>query len=183
MRAAALLATATGELEDAGKWSPLSSELSGVYDKCFGGGLAHGYEGYSVLWSCGIDLFSSTKVHSQFGSIRAQKPEGWGYFPLAPAHQGLLMGSRETGYGTLVLRLDHEQMRGRFASDEGGGSGSGGWYRARTTWPCNKERPGDNLSVAMPHGRAIADLGLLMQDSIVREDDDPLVLLAGIAPK
>jgi hypothetical protein len=183
LRAAALLASAAGKLEDAKKWSALSRELFDVYDERFGNDLAHEYGSYSVLWPCRIYPFSSTKARSQFGSIGAQKPESWRYFPLATAHQGLLAGNREAGYGTLAIHLDHEQMRGWFAFDEGGGSASGGWYRARTTWPCNKERPGDNLSVAMPHGWAIAELWLLMRDSIVHEDDNRLVLLAGVPPE
>ena len=71
-------------------------------------------------------------------------------------------------------------MRGWYALDEGGGSGSGGWYRARTAWTHSKQKPGDNLSVAMPHGWAIAEYWLLIRDSIVFEDDGRLVLLAGV---
>ena len=71
-------------------------------------------------------------------------------------------------------------MRGWYAFDEGGGSGSGGWYRLRTTWPCNRAKPGSNDSVAMPHGWAIAEFWLLMRDSIAFEDGERLVLLAGV---
>jgi hypothetical protein len=181
MRAAALLARQVGQTEDAEKWSAVSRRLFEAYDRRFGEHLARDYGSYSVLWPCKIYPFSSRQALTQFGSIRAQKPQSWRYFPLATAHQGLLTGSREAGYGTLAVHLDHEQMRGWFAFDEGGGSSSGGWYRARTTWPCNKQRPGDNLSVAMPHGWAIAELWLLMRDCIVYEDDEQLVLLAGVA--
>jgi hypothetical protein len=183
LRAATLLARAAGAHEEAKKWSTVSDQLFHVYDRRFGNNLAHEYGSYSVLWPCKIYPFSSSQARSQFGSIGAQKPQSWRYFPLATAHQGLLTGNRDAGYGTLAIHLDHEQMRGWFAFDEGGGSASGGWYRARTTWPCNKEKPGDNLSVAMPHGWAIAELWLLMRDSIVHEDDDQLVLLAGVAPE
>ena len=183
LRAAALLASDAGESEDARKWSALSRQLFEAYDKRFGKSLAREYGSYSVLWPCKIYPFSSSQARSQFGAIGAQNSQSWRYFPLATAHQGLLAGSREAGYGTLAIHLDHQQMRGWFAFDEGGGSASGGWYRARTTWPCNKQRPGDNLSVAMPHGWAIAELWLLLRDCIVHEDEDRLVLLAGIAPE
>ena len=183
MRAAALLARAAGETADEVKWSALSHQLFDEYDHRFGNDLAHGYGNYSVLWPCRIYPPSSAKARAQFGSTGAQMPQSWRYFPLATAHQSLLAGNREAGFGTLEIHLDHEQMRGWFAFDEGGGSDSGGWYRARTTWPCNKERPGDNLSVAMPHGWAIAEFWLLMRDSIVYENDDRLVLFAGMAPE
>lgn len=70
--------------------------------------------------------------------------------------------------------LDHEQMRGWYALDEGGRSGSGGWKHVRTTW---------DASVAMPHGWSIAELHLLLRDSLVFEDGDCLVLLAGVPPQ
>jgi hypothetical protein len=100
-----------------------------------------------------------------------QKPTGWRYFPLATAHQGLLAGNREAACATLAAHLDHEQMRGWYAFDEGGKSGAGGWRFARTTW---------NGDVAMPHGWAIAEVWLLLRDSLVFEDGDRLVLLAGV---
>jgi len=84
-----------------------------------------------------------------------------------------LAGNREAGYGTLELHLDHEQMRGWYAFDEGGKSGSGGWGRLRTTW---------NGNVAMPHGWAIAELWLLMRDCLAFEDAQRLVLLSGVPP-
>jgi hypothetical protein len=65
-------------------------------------------------------------------------------------------------------------MRGWYAFDEGGKSGPGGWRHARTTW---------NHNVAMPHGWAIAELWLLLRDSLIFEDSGRLVLLAGIPPE
>jgi len=113
------------------------------------------------------------RVLDQFRGIGAQKPGGWRYFPLATAHQGLLAGNREAGYRTIAAHLDHEQMRGWYAFDEGGGSGPGGWGHLRTTW---------NGSVAMPHGWAIAEMWLLLRDCLAFEDGDRLVLLAGVDP-
>lgn len=181
LRAAAVLAKAAGKESDSRRWSGLSDRFFESYDQRFGGRLTRDYGSYSVLWPCQLYPASSPKARTQFGSFGAQKPTSWRYFPLATAHQGLLAGNREAGYGTLSIHLEHEQMRGWFAFDEGGGSDSGGWYRARTTWPHNKEKPGENLSVAMPHGWAIAELWLLMRDSLVHEDGDQLVLLAGVA--
>jgi hypothetical protein len=82
-----------------------------------------------------------------------------------------LAGNREAACATLLQHLDHEQMRGWYAFDEGGKSGPGGWRFARTTW---------NSSVAMPHGWAIAEMWLLMRDCLVFEDGRRLVLLAGV---
>jgi hypothetical protein len=66
-------------------------------------------------------------------------------------------------------------MKGWYAFDEGGKSGSGGWSRLRTTW---------NGDVAMPHGWAIAEFWLLLRDCLVFEDWlQKLVLLPGIPPE
>ena len=67
-------------------------------------------------------------------------------------------------------------MRGWYAFDEGGDSGTGGWNRVRTTW--RQGKAGD----AMPHGWAVAEVCLLLRDSLAFEDNDRLVLLPGIPP-
>jgi hypothetical protein len=64
-------------------------------------------------------------------------------------------------------------MKGWYAFDEGGKSGSGGWDRVRTTW---------NGNVAMPHGWAIAELWLLIRDCLAFENNQHLVLLSGVPP-
>jgi len=92
---------------------------------------------------------------------------------LARAHQGLLAGSRTAGHGTVNSHLNHLQMRDWYLFDEGGKSGSGGWKHARTNW---------NHSVAMPHGWSVAELWLLIRDSLLFEDGEQLVLLGGIPP-
>ena len=75
-------------------------------------------------------------------------------------------------------------MQGWYAFDEGGRSSSGGWHRVRTNWTRNVDKPGANMSVAMPHGWAISELWLLMRDCLLFEDDkDRIVLLAGIPPE
>ncbi len=183
LNAAALLARALGQADEASRWENLSSKLLSAYSERFGANLGREYGSYSVLWPCGLFPYDSAAAQSAFAAVGARKPESWRYFPLATAHQGLLAGNRDAGYGTLALHLDHEQMRGWYAFDEGGGSDSGGWQRARTTWPHNKEKPGDNLSVAMPHGWAIAEFWLLMRDCLAYEDAGRLVLLAGVAPQ
>ncbi len=180
LRGAGDLAGALSIAEDAAEWRKLANSLFAAYDSKFGTRLPRQYGGYSVLWPCRLYSTASGRAWEQFRSVGAQKPESWRYFPLARSHQGLLAGNRAGGYGTLAIHLQHEQMRGWYAFDEGGGSGSGGWYRARTTWTHSKEKPGDNLSVAMPHGWAIAEFWLLMRDSLAFEDGHRLVLLAGI---
>jgi hypothetical protein len=62
-------------------------------------------------------------------------------------------------------------MQHWYAFDEGGKSGSGGWGHLRTKW---------NGSVAMPHGWAIAEVHLLIRDCLAYEDEDRLVLFAGV---
>jgi hypothetical protein len=120
-------------------------------------------------------LYSYTegKGHLAFKGIGAQGPGGWRYFPLATAHQGLLAVNRKAGHGTIDKHLENPQCVGWYAFDEGGGSGQGGWKYYRTTW-----KPG----VAMPHGWAIAELWLLIRDSLVFEDRDRLVLFGGVSP-
>ncbi len=173
LRSAAILADALGLSSEAVKWTKLAARLLEAYDNKFGGNPGKGYGGFSVLWPCRLYPIDSGKAYEQFKGYGKQNPSGWRYFPLAKAHQGLLAGNREAGYGTLQLHLDHEQMRGWYAFDEGGRSGSGGWGHVRTTW---------NSSVAMPHGWAIAEVWLLMRDCLVFEANQWLVLLSGVPP-
>jgi len=173
LRSAAILADALGLSSEAIQWKNLSTRLLQTYDEKFGGNLGKGYGSYSVLWPCRLYPIDEGKAYEQFKDYGKQNPGGWRYFPLARAHQGLLAGNRKAGYGTLQLHLDHEQMRGWHAFDEGGRSGSGGWGHVRTTW---------NGSVAMPHGWAIAEVWLLLRDCLVFETEQRLVLLSGIPP-
>jgi hypothetical protein len=144
-----------------------------TYDEKFGDNLGKEYGSYSVLWPCRLYPPDSGMAHKQFKEIGGQEPDGWRYFALAKAHQGLLAGNRQAGYGTIQQHLEHEQMKSWYAFDEGGKSGSGGWGNLRTTW---------NGNVAMPHGWAIAELWLLMRDCLVFENDQRLVLMPGIPP-
>jgi len=170
---AASLADAIGESAEAAKWRTLAGRLLETYDEKFGDNLGNQYGSYSVLWPCRLYPVDSGRAHEQFKEISGQEPGGWRYFALARAHQGLLAGNRQAGYSTLQRHLEHEQMKGWYAFDEGGKSGSGGWGRVRTTW---------NGNVAMPHGWAIAELWLLIRDCLVFENDQHLVLLSGIPP-
>jgi len=174
MRAAALLADAAGKPDEARTWRSLADELFARYDQRFGGKLPEKYGSYSVLWPCRLYPYDNGKAFEQFRGIGAQKPSGWRYFPLATAHQGLLAGNRDAGHKTLAMHLEHEQLRGWYAFDEGGRSGSGGWPHVRTTW---------NGDVAMPHGWAIAEMQLLLRDSLLFEDGGKLVLFAGVPPE
>ena len=168
---AAMLAEMAGNVSDAIAWHELASDLATVYDSKFGRSLTNGYGSYAVLWPC--RLYPLGKAE-QFASIGAQEPGGWSYFPLARAHQGLLAGNRSAGFGTLNAHFDREQMRGWFLLDEGGESGVGAWNHARTRW-----KQGTN-SVAMPHGWAIAEMQLLLRDSLLFEDASRLILFGGV---
>jgi len=180
LRSAAILAEAHGNTNDATTWRSLADSLFQLYDDKFGSDPGKGYGNYSVLWPC--RLYPLGKAE-KFRGIGAKASRSWRYFPLATAHQGLLAGNREAGYGTVSLHLDEEQMRGWYAFDEGGGSSSGGWHRLRTNWTRSVEEPGANLSVAMPHGWAISELWLLMRDCLMFEDDrGRIILLGGVSP-
>ena len=171
LRAAAALAEGMGRSGDAARYSAFAAELFQQYDDTYGSNLPDKYGSYCVLWPCRLYPFTEGRAYEQFRGLGPQEPKSWRYFPLARAHQGLLAGSRQAGYGTLDLHLDHPQMRNWYAFDEGGKSGSGGWQHLRTTW---------NVSVAMPHGWAIAEVHLLIRDCLVHEDGQRLVLFAGI---
>jgi len=173
LRAAAVLARAAGRDEDAAESDDLAEKLVHGYDERFGARLPAGYGNYCVLWPCRLYPLEEGKAFEQFQSNGATRPGGWRYFALARAHQGLLAGNREAGWKTIANHLAHPQMQGWYVFDEGGRSGQGGWRFARTTW-----KPG----VAMPHGWAIAEMWLLLRDSLVYEDGDRLVLLAGVPP-
>jgi len=174
LRATAMLARAADKENDAVKWAALAEKLMAGYDGAFGDRLPDGYGNYAVLWPCRLYPLATGKACEQFRGNGATRPGGWRYFALAKAHQGLLAGNRAAGYMTLANHLDHPQMHGWYAFDEGGRSGSGGWRFARTTW---------KSSVAMPHGWAIAEVWLLLRDCLVVEHGDRLRLLAGIAPE
>jgi len=168
---AAALAKALEKKDDAKEWADLADALLAAYQGRFAADLGKGYGSYCVLWPCRLFPLDSGPAYERFKKTGAQKPSGWRYFPLATAHQGLLAGNREAAAETLATHLDHEQMRGWYAFDEGGKSGSGGWQYARTTW---------DPSVAMPHGWAIAEMWLLLRDALLFEDGDRLVLLGGV---
>jgi hypothetical protein len=171
IHAAALLAQALGRSDDVARYEAFATELFEKYDRGYGANLADKYGSYCVLWPCRLYPFAEGDAFEQFQGLGPQKPESWRYFPLARAHQSLLAGNREAGYRTLEYHLDEPQMRGWYAFDEGGKSGSGGWGYLRTTW---------NGSVAMPHGWAVAEMHLLLRDCLAFEDGNRLVLFAGI---
>ena len=171
LRAAAELARAAGQEKAAAEYAQLAGQLMAKYDKQFGGRLANGYGSYSVLWPCRLYRPDRGTAHEQFKAVGPQGPGGWRYFALARAHQGLVTGNRAAGHETIRRHLDHPQMRGWYVFDEGGKSGSGGWSHVRTTW---------KSSVAMPHGWAVAELHLLLRDSLAFECDRRLVLFAGV---
>jgi hypothetical protein len=171
IQAAAWLAQGMDRAEDSAQHEALVVELLTRYDRKYGAHLPDRYGSYCVLWPCRLYPFAQSRVFKQFRGLGPQKPESWRYFPLARAHQSLLAGNREAGYRTLEYHLDESQMRGWYACDEGGKSGSGGWGHLRTTW---------NGSVAMPHGWAIAEVHLLLRDCLAFEDGNRLVLFAGM---
>lgn len=187
LRAAALMASALNNEADLRRWQTLGDQLMSVYDEKYGPDLrAHEYADYCVLWPCALYPYDRGRAWQQFKDVGAQQPGNWRYFPLATAHQGLLAGNREAGYRTLEAHLKHPQMQGWYAFDEyeqGPGSASGSWPKVRTNWPNDRQKPGENRSVAMPHGWAIAEMWLLMRDALVYERGNQLVLLAGIAPE
>jgi len=174
LRAAAMLAKAVGNDDDATQWETLAASLMEAYDQSFGDKLPRAYGNYSVLWPCRLYPFDRGKAHDQFRRNGATRPDGWRYFALAKAHQGLLTGNREAGYRTVANHLNHPQMHGWYVFDEGGRSGSGGWRFAKTTW---------TSSVAMPHGWAIAEMWLLLRDCLIYEDADRLHLFRGVPPE
>lgn len=188
LRGAAYLAEAAGRADDAKRWRDLAERLFAGYEQKFGADLrAKEYGNYSVLWPCRLYPLHDSNGAAQFRPVGAQKPASWRYFPLATAHQGLLAGNREAGYQTLEWHLAHPQMRGWYVFDEfedgvGSPSGEFRWPDVRTTWPRDPAKPGENRSVAMPHGWAIAEVWLLLRDCLVFEDADSLVLLAGVPP-
>ncbi len=174
LREATALALVMGRGADAGGWSRLAESFFSKYDQKFGADLARGYGSYAVLWPCRLYPLGQGSAQDQFMRLGAQQPTGWRYFPLARAHQSLLAGNREAGFSTINQHLDHEQMRGWFAFDEGGESGTGGWNKVLTTWKQGRD------SVAMPHGWSIAEVQLLLRDSLLFETEDSLVLGAGM---
>jgi hypothetical protein len=181
------LAEAAGRAGEAARWKALAADLMRRYDETYGANLrARSYGNYCVLWPCALYPYSAGRGREQFQNEGAQRPGDWRYFPLATAHQGLLAGNREAGYGTLQAHLQHRYMQGWYAFDElddGPGSGAGSWHKVRSRWPHQPGKPGENTSVAMPHGWAIAEVWLLLRDSLLFEQDGSLVLFGGVPPE
>jgi hypothetical protein len=173
IRAFATLARALDKSEEAAQYDAFAADLFEKYDRAYGLNLPDKYGSYCVLWPCRLYPFGEGRACEQFKGLGPQKPESWRYFPPARAHQSLLAGNRDAGWQTLEDHLDQPQMRGWYAFDEGGKSGSGGWGHLRTKW---------NGDVAMPHGWAIAEVHLLLRDCLAYEDDQQLVLFAGVPP-
>jgi len=174
LRAAIMLAKTADRPDDAAEWEHLAASLAETYDGRFGDKLPHEYGNYSVLWPCRLYPLDQGTAFEQFRGNGATRPGGWRYFALGKAHQGLLAGNRGAGYQTIANHMNHPQMHGWYAFDEGGRSGAGGWRFAKTTW---------TSSVAMPHGWAIAEMWLLLRDCVVYEDSDRLHLLKGMPPE
>jgi hypothetical protein len=193
LRGAALLAEAQAAVgansaaDDAAAWRKVANDLLVGYTAKFGKDLARGYGSYSVLWPCRLYPFDTGPAHEQFKSVAVEQPTSWRYFPLARAHQGLLTGNREAGFGTLRVHLAHPQMKSWYAFDEGGPSGVGGWHHLEgfSSWKVHPKGEGNHeaWAVAMPHGWSIAESHLLLRDSLAYEDGDRLVLLAGVPPE
>ncbi|MDP6637110.1 MAG: hypothetical protein QGG42_19600 [Phycisphaerae bacterium] len=182
LRVVAELGEILGKKPEAQRWAQLADQLAKSYDR-FAGNLGKGYGGYAVLWPCRLYPLGKGKAHDQFRRIGKKNISHWRYFAPATAHQGLLAGNRQAGHGTVNIHLDHPHMQRWFAFDEGGSSGSGGWYHLRTKWRHSKTQPDGNRASAMPHGWAIAEVWLLMRDSLLFEDGDRLVLFGGIDPR
>ncbi len=180
MRAASMLA---GEMEndaDRERWSDLAARFFGEYGKEYAADLGKDYGKYCVLWPCRLFPLASGPAFEQFKAIGAQEPAGWRYFPLARAHQGLLAGNRAAAAETLAVHLEHEQMRGWYAFDEGGPSGPGNWTKVRSNWTVTRDNHDVDRARAMPHGWAIAEFQLLLRDGLAYEEGDRLVLFAGV---
>jgi hypothetical protein len=172
LRAAAMLCEAAGEMGDAAAWKAFAEDLMADYDRKYGADLARDYGSFSVLWPCRLYPLCGGRARAQFAGIGKTGLDDWPYFGPAKAHQGLLAGNREAGSGTLDIHLGHPKMKGWFAFDENGASGEGGWMAPlRTKW---------TKSSAMPHGWAIAEVVLLLRDSLAFEDGDRLVLFGGV---
>ena len=181
LRAAATLAEAMKSDAERDAWRALLEKLALIYDEKFGADLAKDYGSYAVLWPCRVVPLASGRGYETFRSFGAQPPESWRYFPLAKAHQGLLAGNRAAGHGTLAAHLEMESMRGWYALDEGGPSAPGNWGKVLSNWKVSHAGPGGAESaVAMPHGWASAEFELLLRDALAFEDDDQLVLFAGV---
>ncbi len=184
LRHAADMAEALGRTGEAAEWRSLAGDLFQAYDAAFGEDLGRAYGSYAVLWPCRLYPFDDPKVVRRFGAIGRMDSTTWRYFPLATAHQGLFASSRSAGYETINSHLAEEQMVGWYTFDEGGPSGVGSWHALRTTWSCSMKRESwaPFSALAMPDGWGIAELWLLMRDSLVYEYGNQLVLFSGIDP-
>jgi hypothetical protein len=182
LRAAAALSEAMDDGSSTKRWKDLAGTSFVQFQQKYESNLPKGYGSYSVLWPCRLYPLDQGPAWTQFKGLGEQQPTDWRYFPLARAHQGLLAGNRLAGAATLATHLDHPQMRDWYALDEGGPSGVGGWRHVKSNWPITPLSWDTNTlgAIAMPHGWSIAEFELLLRDSLVFEDGNSCVLLAGV---
>ncbi|RMD84967.1 MAG: hypothetical protein D6820_00465, partial [Lentisphaerae bacterium] len=183
LRAAAQLAAIAEDKHAQSEFDQLADRLLEQYHQRYGHDLAKDYGKYCVLWPCRLYPLDVGPGHDCFHGQPLLPLVKWRYFPLLSAHQSLLAGNRTAGHQTIANYLAEEQMRGWFLLDEGGPSGLGAWPAILTTWSWNMNREGFPASgCAMPDGWGLAELWLLMRDSLFFEDGGKLILLAGVSP-
>ena len=171
IRAAADMASGCNETSDAGAYLTLADELMAKFDASSGKTSAQGSWCHSTPWRCRLYTPDAPEVVKAFRTIGPLKPTDRRYVALSQAHQGLFAGNRATAAGTLAAYLAIPQMRGWFAlGDVDGGSD----LRASAPWSTWDQ------GYCMPHGGAMAEMWLLMRDSLLHETGGRLVLFAGI---
>ena len=111
IRAAAALSEAVADEVELKQWTALAAKLYDQYHRRFGERLPEEYGSYSVLWPCRVYPLRQGAAFEQFKNVATMKPEGWRYFPLATAHQGLLTGNRVAGYKTIAAHLARADAR------------------------------------------------------------------------
>lgn len=145
--------------------------------KTLGYDLGYDQRGYCfATWPARIHhlLPEVRKYFSRKGFSGATPVSPWKYLDMDYAHNFLVVGERTAGYEVIQRYLDVYTFKTWRLLDEGGPSSRGYWSEL-SNWRWNPE-------VAIPHGWSLASLVLLMRDALVYEDDDALILLAGVPP-
>jgi hypothetical protein len=180
---AARCARALGEIADAERYEAEAAEVRAAMLRAaeaeFGGNerdLASAL--WPTGWATGFDETVVTKFAEHWERVRCPggryAPEPlWTYFEAAQAHNRLLLGERENAWASIEHFLTHHAAPGLYTYHEGEGDENSFllWQHVRG-W--------DRIGCVTPHGWTASELFHLLRDCLVYEQDEELVIGAGV---
>lgn len=187
LRAAAELGDHCGDDERAAAWRAAAADLARVLNgprAAFG---RHALDFACALWPCDARHMDDIATREEFDRrwfakwIRGstyQRADRDRWLEVLEAHNQLRLGHADRALLTVEKFLAHQDAPGLYAWAEHRGPDSGAdlWARLHSRWPAHEQQRGQ----ALPAVQVAASLALLVRDLFAWEDDDELILGAGI---